>query len=69
MTNEKRAEKAGPELADLEKSPTYQDGVATIVASGVDDAGFQRRLSKRQIMMMTFGAGSHTYESRCEYED
>ena len=46
--------------SDLEKSASWQAGVTTIVASGVDDAGYHRRLSKRQIMMMTFGAGIGT---------
>lgn len=44
---------------DLEKAPTRQEGV-TFVSSGVDDAGFRRQLGKRQIMMMTFGAGIGT---------
>ncbi|USW50048.1 Putative amino acid permease/ SLC12A domain-containing protein [Septoria linicola] len=43
--------------SDSEKTPSLQVGVTTIFASGVDDAGYHRRLSKRQIMMMTFGAG------------
>lgn len=46
--------------ADLEKAPSCQNGVTTIVSSGVDDAGFRRQLGKRQVMMMTFGAGIGT---------
>lgn len=45
---------------DLEKAPSCQDGTTTVVSSGVDDAGFRRQLGKRQIMMMTFGAGIGT---------
>lgn len=45
---------------DLEKASSCQDGTTTIVGSGVDDAGFRRQLGKRQIMMMTFGAGIGT---------
>lgn len=34
--------------------------MTTIIVLGVDDADYHRRLSKRQIMMMTFGAGIGT---------
>lgn len=45
---------------DLKKASSRQDGTTTIVGSRVDDAGFRRQLGKRQIMMMTFGAGIGT---------
>ncbi|KXT07075.1 hypothetical protein AC578_2408 [Pseudocercospora eumusae] len=61
MDSEKRAEQLASQhynkSIDLERSATNQDGVTAIVTSGVDDAGYHRRLSKRQIMMMTFVAG------------
>ncbi|CAK3862354.1 amino acid transporter [Lecanosticta acicola] len=51
---------ANEKTADLERAATCQDGVTTIVASGVNNAGYRRSLSKRQVMMMTFGAGIGT---------
>ncbi|KAI7488804.1 hypothetical protein KC351_g1746 [Hortaea werneckii] len=47
---------------DIERQPSGpKDGTVTeVIGSGVDNAGYHRRLSKRQIMMMTFGAGIGT---------
>lgn len=41
-------------------STNTQEGVITAIAPAVDAAGFHRRLGRRQIMMMTFGAGIGT---------
>ncbi|GAD95203.1 amino acid transporter [Paecilomyces variotii No. 5] len=41
-------------------STNAQEGVITAIAPAVDAAGFHRRLGRRQIMMMTFGAGIGT---------
>lgn len=48
--------------ADIERQPSEpKHGTVTeVIGSGVDNAGYHRRLSKRQIMMMTFGAGIGT---------
>ncbi|KAI6840167.1 amino acid transporter [Hortaea werneckii] len=48
--------------ADIERQPSEpKHGTVTeVTGSGVDNAGYHRRLSKRQIMMMTFGAGIGT---------
>lgn len=48
--------------ADVERQPSAPQAgtVTTVVGSGVDDVGYHRRLSKRQVMMMTFGAGIGT---------
>lgn len=55
-----KASQSNEKIADLERQPSCQDGITTIVSSDVDDAGFRRQLGKRQIMMMTFGAGIGT---------
>lgn len=55
-----KAKRNHEKFNDVERAPSLQDGVTTIVASGVHDAGYHRQLSKRQIMMMTFGAGIGT---------
>lgn len=50
------------ETNDMERSAssvTERHG-STIVLSASDDAGYHRSLTRRQIMMMTFGAGIGT---------
>lgn len=48
-----------PVIKDVElaRTVTEEVGEATIV---VDTAGYKRKLTKRQIMMITFGAGIGT---------
>lgn len=60
MNGARESKVQNEKTADLERAPSCQDGVTTIVAAGVDNAGYRRQLSKRQIMMMTFGAGIGT---------
>lgn len=68
MTSEKSStrDKAGDatdaELghASSREGDTAVLGVPAGEGNGVDTAGFHRRLSKRQIMFMTFGAGIGT---------
>lgn len=47
---------------DLERnsSGSNQEGTTTVLPAPVDTAGYYRSLTKRQIMMMTFGAGIGT---------
>lgn len=47
---------------DLENSVSGsdQEGITTSISAPVDTAGYDRSLTKRQIMMMTFGAGIGT---------
>lgn len=53
-------EKVG-NVTDTELGHTSsREGDAALVGNGVDTAGFHRRLNKRQIMFMTFGAGIGT---------
>lgn len=50
------------ETNDIERSAsseTERHG-STVVISASDDAGYHRSLTRRQIMMMTFGAGIGT---------
>ena len=50
------------EANDIERSAssgTERHG-STIILSSADDAGYHRSLTRRQIMMMTFGAGIGT---------
>jgi amino acid transporter len=50
------------ETLDIERtasSGTERHG-STVVLSATDDAGYHRSLTRRQIMMMTFGAGIGT---------
>ena len=65
MADSSCIEKSAPYGAkenDIERqtSGPVEGTVTTVVGSGVDDAGYHRRLSKRQIMMMTFGSGIGT---------
>lgn len=60
IQNAEKSSEVDKKAPDLEKASSCQDGTTTIVGSGVDDAGFRRQLGKRQIMMMTFGAGIGT---------
>lgn len=48
------------ELAQTSSREEGDMSVITMPAQAIDSAGFQRRLTKRQIMMMTFGAGIGT---------
>lgn len=64
MASEKQAmpEKTAND-AELGRTVSRTEGetsVITVPAQAVDTAGFHRRLNKRQIMMMTFGAGIGT---------
>jgi amino acid transporter len=47
---------------DLERnsSGSNQEGTTSVLSTPVDNAGYDRSLTKRQIMMMTFGAGVGT---------
>ncbi|KAF2161387.1 hypothetical protein M409DRAFT_28121 [Zasmidium cellare ATCC 36951] len=60
IQNAEKSPEVDERAPDLEKASSCQDGTTTTVGSGVDDAGFRRQLGKRQIMMMTFGAGIGT---------
>lgn len=70
MTSEKKSppqEKAGTVTDDAELGhASSREGDTTVINvpagddNGVDTAGFHRRLNKRQIMFMTFGAGIGT---------
>lgn len=46
--------------SDVERSPSTAEGITTTALAGVNDAGYHRALTRRQIMMMTFGAGIGT---------
>lgn len=51
------------DVVELGRTSSREEGdtsVITMPAQAIDSAGFQRRLTKRQIMMMTFGAGIGT---------
>lgn len=55
--NEKIGSATDTELGDA----SSRDGETTVVTgNGVDTAGYARKLNKRQIMFMTFGAGIGT---------
>lgn len=60
LANEKTGTATDTELGDA----SSRDGETTVVAAsggnGVDTAGYARKLNKRQIMFMTFGAGIGT---------
>lgn len=45
---------------DPEQASSIRDGVIASTTTDVDDAGYRRVLTMRQIMMMTFGAGIGT---------
>ena len=49
-------------VVDVENSisGSEQEGISSPIAADVDTAGYDRSLTKRQIMMMTFGAGIGT---------
>lgn len=47
------------DIERLASSGTERHG-STVVLSASDDAGYHRSLTRRQIMMMTFGAGIGT---------
>jgi amino acid transporter len=46
--------------SDIEKTPSIAEGTAVEAYAGVDNAGYHRALTRRQVMMMTFGAGIGT---------
>ncbi|KZF25802.1 hypothetical protein L228DRAFT_266251 [Xylona heveae TC161] len=45
---------------DVEKTPTLGLGTTQVLETDLDRAGYHRQLGRRQIMMMTFGAGIGT---------
>jgi len=61
-TNDSNVQLQDAKGLDLERhtSGPQEGTVTTIVASNVDHVGYHRRLGKRQVMMMTFGAGIGT---------
>lgn len=46
--------------SDIEKSPSTAEGTVVNAYANIDDAGYHRALTRRQVMMMTFGAGIGT---------
>jgi len=50
-----------PRTSDIEKEAAdVGNGTTVVLGTAVDNAGYHRRLGRRQIMMMTFGAGVGT---------
>lgn len=50
-----------PKTSDVEKEATdISNGTTVVLGTAIDNAGYHRRLGRRQIMMMTFGAGVGT---------
>lgn len=50
-----------PQTSDIEKEATdVSNGTTVVLGTAIDNAGYHRRLGRRQIMMMTFGAGVGT---------
>lgn len=50
-----------PKTSDIEKEATdVRNGMTVVLGTAIDNAGYHRRLERRQIMMMTFGAGVGT---------
>lgn len=50
-----------PKTSDIEKEATdVSNGTTVVFGTAIDNAGYHRRLGRRQIMMMTFGAGVGT---------
>lgn len=45
---------------DIENATDVGQGTTVVLGTVVDNAGYHRRLGRRQIMMMTFGAGVGT---------
>jgi amino acid transporter len=56
------AEIKGGDTSDLERTATSgtEHHGSTVIISPADTAGYHRSLTRRQIMMMTFGAGIGT---------
>lgn len=49
-----------PKNSDIEQDADISNGTKVVLETTVDDAGYHRRLTRRQIMMTTFGAGIGT---------
>lgn len=50
-----------PENVDVEQNATdIAHGATVVLGTSVDNGGYHRRLTRRQIMMTTFGAGLGT---------
>lgn len=50
-----------PKTSDIEKEATdVSNGTTVVLGTAIDNAGYHRRLGRRQVMMMTFGAGVGT---------
>lgn len=58
--NEKTGTATDTEIGDVSSRDGETTVFGTPAANGVDTAGYARKLNKRQIMFMTFGAGIGT---------
>lgn len=46
-----------PKNSDIEQDADIGKGTTVVLGTAVDNAGYHRRLTRRHIMMTTFGAG------------